>query len=100
MIRNSAKHLDLRIVHVAAIQGTFKLFVGWDNGDKAVLDYAPLITSHHALEPLTDPKLFGSVRVRDDGDEIIWTDDINGGSDSLRQLADEQHAVIQRKKTG
>lgn len=98
MIHNALKYHGIRITQAAAIQGTRKLYVAWDSGDEAVLDYGPLIAVHAALGPLADPRTFQSARVGKHGLEVVWTDAINGGADSLRQLADEQHAVFMRKK--
>ena len=100
MIGNATRHHGIRLINVAAIPRSKKLYVTWDSGEEAILDYEPLIARYQSLKPLEDDTLFQNVEVEAHGWRIRWNDAIDGGADSLRQLAEEQISVIHRRKAG
>lgn len=76
----------------AVIQGVLK--VRWNDGYAAVVDLRPVIERGGVLSYLQDPDRFRQVAVGEYGHTVLWTtdegEDIDFGSDSLRQRAERQ----------
>lgn len=76
----------------AVIQGVLK--VSWKDGYTAVVDLRPVITRGGVLSALQDPDTFREVAVGEYGHAVLWMTDegeeIDLGSDSLRQRAERQ----------
>ena len=76
----------------AVIQGVLK--VRWDDGYTAVVDLRPVIARGGLLSFLQDPDTFRQVAVGEHGHAVLWMTDkgeeIDLGSDSLRQRAERQ----------
>lgn len=87
----------LRLRVVVPIKGTTKLYVEWDNGEEAVVEFKESIHRVKGFKPLADPKIFKKVHLGSWGSCIEWTDEIDFGSDTLRQMAEEQRSVFKRE---
>lgn len=88
---------DLSLRIVAPIKGTTKLYAEWDNGDEAIIDFKASIKAVKGFALLEDKNVFGQARVGSWGASVEWADDIDFGQDTLRQMAEEQGTVINRK---
>lgn len=91
------RFLNLRLRTVTVIKNTNKLYVEWKNGEEAVVDFTESIQTAKGFKPLKDPKIFKKACVGSWGSSIEWPEDIDFGSDTLRQMAEEQGAVFLRK---
>ena len=78
-----------RIVAVAAVAPQ-KLRIDWDNSAQTHVDVSDLIETFRAYAPLRDPELFRQVGVGEHGTDIVWSDDLDMGADTLWRLAQEQ----------
>ena len=67
------------------IEKTTKVYVVWTSGEEAVVEM--------------NENLSG-LRLATWGSTLEWGDEIDIGSDTLRQMAEEQNAVIHRRKAG
>jgi len=55
----------------------FHVETEWQTGQKTVCDLAPVLTSRKIYKDLlSDPRLFGTIAVNEDGNAVIWE---NGG---------------------
>ena len=78
------------------MQGVLKLV--WNDGYEGIVDLRGIIARGPIFEPILDPEYFRQVRVERYGHHIYWGDDeftqIDFGCDRLRELAEEQAALI------
>ncbi|MBM3602711.1 MAG: helix-turn-helix transcriptional regulator [Alphaproteobacteria bacterium] len=80
-----------RIASVSVGENPFTLRIAWAQGGWDVVDISYQINVFRLYEPLRhQPELFQSVRVGDQGTDIVWTDDIDMAADTLWRLAREQ----------
>jgi DNA-binding transcriptional regulator YiaG len=80
-----------RIVAVTADRKPLTLRVHWDKGDETRVDVSGPIGTFRIYAPLRNaPDLFRTVRVGDQGTDIVWTDEIDMSADTLWRLAQEQ----------
>ena len=72
-------------------RGSAGLVVTWDDGRRAEMDLAPIISARGALMPLGDPEIFHRVHLADDGWSVEWPlCGIDFGAAQLRRWSDEQ----------
>lgn len=95
-----AKYIDHRVKYAAPVQGTYKLYVQWKTGEQAVVDFEKTITENKWFHPLKNPETFKTLKITSWGSTIEWSEDMSCGSDTLRHMADEQHAVFGLRKAG
>jgi Protein of unknown function (DUF2442) len=80
------------------IHGVLKL--SWSDGYEGVVDLRGIIAEGEVFEHIRNPENFSEVRVADYGHSIYWLDkdgdEIDFGCDRLRQLAEEQAALLAR----
>ena len=78
------------------MQGVLK--VVWNDGYEGIVDLRGIMARGPIFEPIRDPDHFRQVRVERYGHHIYWGDDeftqIDLGCDRLRELAEEQAALI------
>jgi Protein of unknown function (DUF2442) len=78
------------------MHGVLKL--AWNDGYEGIVDLRGIIARGRIFEPIRDPEYFRQVRVERYGHHIYWGDDeftqIDFGCDRLRELAEEQAALI------
>lgn len=98
MEKNAFQFHGIRITTVFAIPGTRKIYLSWNNGEESVIEYQSVIDRYESLTPLKNDNHFQSIHIADDGWCLEWNEDISVGADSLRQLAEEQGAIIERRK--
>lgn len=89
----------LRITSAEAVlPGVLK--IAWDDGYEGIADLRAIITRGEMFGSLQHPKFFRKVRVADHGHSIFWgkedDEDVDIGCDRLRELAEEQAALIAR----
>ncbi len=89
---------DLRITGAEAIlPGVLKL--AWNDGYEGIVDLRGKIADGEIFQPIRDAGEFKKVRVADYGQYIYWGDEDDGvdfGCDRLRQIAEEQAALLAR----
>jgi hypothetical protein len=73
-----------------AVQGPSTLEIAWDDGRRARIDLAPIISARPVLAPLGGPEEFARVAVSADGWSLEWPSGIEFGAAQLRRWADEQ----------
>jgi hypothetical protein len=81
----------------AVLAGVLKL--AWNDGYEGIVDLRGTIAEGEMFEPIRDPENFKKVRVADYGHYIYWRDENDGvdfGSDRLREIAEEQAALLAR----
>ena len=71
----------------------------WNDGFAGIVDLRPLLTKGEMFEFLrTTPARFDDVKLEEHGHKIFWLDDqgdeIDFGSDSLRQRAERQAGLL------
>ena len=81
----------------AVIFGVVKIV--WKDGFAGIVDLRPLLAKGEMFEFLrTTPSRFDDVKLEDHGHKIFWLDDqgdeIDFGSDSLRQRAERQAGLL------
>lgn len=96
LLHPALRFADLRVKFVFPIKGTTKLYAEWDNDDEAVVDFKNAIQTVKGFKPLENPEIFEKVHIESWGICIEWTDQIDFGSDTLRQMAEEQGSVFKR----
>jgi hypothetical protein len=88
----------LRITRAEAVlPGVLKL--AWNDGYEGIVDLRGKIADGEIFEPIRDREIFKNVRVADFGHHIYWGDEDDGvdfGSDRLREIAEEQAALLAR----
>ena len=95
------KYDEIKITHVSAILDTQKIYVIWDNGEEAVVDFSETIETNKWFQPLKDPEEFQMVKKVSWGWGIEWRCGADAGSDNVRYMGDLQQSVFckQRKKS-
>jgi hypothetical protein len=90
---------DIIAMHSAepVIFGVVKIV--WKDGFAGIVDLRPLLAKGEMFEFLrTDPARFDNLKLEDHGYKIFWLDDqgdeIDFGSDSLRQRAERQAGLL------
>ena len=89
----------LRIVSAEpVVHGVLKLT--WNDGYAGVVDLRGIMTRGKVFEPLASPDYFNAVRVSDHGHSIYWgepnSEDVDFGAERLRQIAEQQAALLAR----
>ena len=88
----------LRItVAEAVLPGVLKL--AWNDGYEGIVDLRGTIADGELFDSIRDPENFKKVRVADYGHHIYWGDEDDGvdfGCDRLREMAEEQAALLAR----
>jgi DNA-binding XRE family transcriptional regulator len=80
-----------RIANVYAGEKPYTLHIIWARGGKDVVDISSQIEMFRLYDPLRhDLRLFQSVRVGDQGTDVVWTEEIDMAADTLWRLAREQ----------
>ena len=95
-----AKYINDRIKYASPVHGTYKLYVQWKTGEEAVVDFEKTIAENKWFQPLKNPEKFQKIQIASWGSTIEWSEDISCGSDTLRCMADEQHAIFGMRKAG
>ena len=76
------------------------LKVAWSDGYEGVVDLRTIMADGEIFESIRDPASFQNVRVENYGHSIYWGDegeeDVDFGCDRLREMAEEQAAMIAR----
>ncbi len=82
----------------AVIPGVLK--IRWDDGYEGIVDIRGLLTAGPIFEPLRDPEYFRTVQVESYGHSIFWGEEgnevVDFGCDRLREMAEEQAALLAR----
>ncbi len=81
----------------AVLPGVLKL--AWNDGYEGIVDLRGTIADGEIFEPIRSPEGFKKVQVAAYGHHIYWGDEDDGidfGSDRLRQIAEEQAALLAR----
>jgi len=80
------------------VYGVLKLV--WNDGYEGVVDLRGIISDGPIFEPIRKPENFSKVRVAKYGHAIYWgeedNEDVDFGCDRLRELAEEQAALLAR----
>jgi hypothetical protein len=80
------------------VHGVLKLV--WNDGYEGVVDLRGIIADGAIFDQIRQPEDFAKVRVAEYGHSIYWGDEDNEevdfGSDRLRELAEEQAALLAR----
>jgi hypothetical protein len=80
------------------IHGVLKL--SWNDGYEGVVDLRGIIADGEVFEHIRNPENFKDVRVAEYGHAIYWLDkdgdEIDFGCDRLREIAEEQAALLAR----
>jgi hypothetical protein len=80
----------------AVLQGVLKLV--WNDGYEGIVDLRGIIADGEIFEHIRDPKSFRKVYVERYGHSIYWgeegNEDVDFGCDRLREIAQEQAALI------
>ncbi len=80
------------------VQGVLKLI--WNDGYEGIVDLRGIIADGKIFEHIRNPDNFKKVRVESYGHSIYWGDEgdeeVDFGCDSLRELAEEQAALLAR----
>ena len=73
------------------VRGGSALAISWDDGRRAQVDLAALISKRAALAPLGERSLFQEAKLSSDGWSVEWpSSGIDFGASQLRRWADEQ----------
>ena len=89
----------LRITRAEAVlPGVLKL--AWNDGYEGVVDLRGVIRDGELFEFIRDPENFRQVRVANFGHSIYWgeedNEEVDFGCDRLREMAEEQAALLAR----
>jgi hypothetical protein len=88
----------LRIMSAEAVlPGVLKL--AWNDGYEGIVDLRGIIADGEIFEQIRNPENFMKVQVADYGHHIYWGDEDDGidfGCDRLREIAEEQAALLAR----
>jgi hypothetical protein len=90
------------ILHITAVEpvvhGVLKL--AWDDGYEGIVDLRGIIAEGELFEHIRDPENFKRVRLESYGHSIYWGEEgdeiVDFGCDRLRELAEEQAALLAR----
>jgi len=97
-VANRVKKLPRIVSAEPVVHGVLK--VVWNDGYEGVVDLRPTIARGRIFTHLQKPKNFRKVRVSDFGHSIEWIDEngdeIDFGCDRLREIAEEQAALLAR----
>ena len=85
------------VTSVAPILGTAMMYLEWNSGERAVLDFGKLTQVSKQFQPLSQPAEFENVSIIGYGGGIEWRCGAGLGSDQLRHMADEQNAVFRAR---
>jgi hypothetical protein len=90
---------NLRITGAqAVIPGVLKLT--WNDGYEGVVDLRGVIADGEIFEHIRDPENFKQVHVESYGHSIYWgeegDEEVDFGCDRLREMAEEQAALLAR----
>ena len=78
--------IPLRKIGSVAVQGGFRLAIGWSEGAKTVVDLADAIEQGGVFSPLSDAALFSKVRVGERGRTIEWPEPTDGSGEPLIEI--------------
>jgi hypothetical protein len=81
----------------AVLPGVLKL--AWNDGYEGIVDLRGTIAAGEVFDPIRDPENFKNVRIAEYGHHIYWGDEDDGvdfGCDRLREMAEEQAALLAR----
>ena len=81
----------------AVVPGVLKL--AWNDGYEGIVDLRGVIADGEIFEPIRNPEEFRRVRIAAYGHSIYWLDEDDGidfGCDRLREIAEEQAALLAR----
>lgn len=82
----------------AVVPGVLK--IGWNDGYQGIVDLRGIIAHGQIFETLRDPTRFSEVQVEAFGHSIFWgedgDEDVDFGCRRLREIAEEQAALIAR----
>jgi hypothetical protein len=82
----------------AVLPGVLKLT--WNDGYEGVVDLRGVIVDGEIFEHIRDPENFKKVRVEGYGHSIYWgeegNEEVDFGCDRLREMAEEQAALLAR----
>ena len=80
------------------VHGVLKLV--WNDGYEGIVDLRGIIADGAIFERIRQPENFAKVRIADYGHSIYWgepdDEDVDFGADRLRELAEEQAALLAR----
>jgi hypothetical protein len=86
------------VVAEAVIQGVLK--IAWNDGYEGIVDLRGVIADGDLFARIRNFDNFKNVRVANYGHSLYWGDedneDVDFGSDRLRELAEEQAALLAR----
>lgn len=86
--------MPLRKISSVAVQGGFRLAIGWSEGAKAVVDLAGAIEQGGVFSPLSDAALFSKVRVGERGRTIEWPEPMGQSGEPLIEIDAEALAAM------
>jgi hypothetical protein len=82
----------------AVVPGVLK--VTWNDGYEGVVDLRGVIADGEIFEHIREPENFKKVRVEGYGHSIYWgeegNEEVDFGCDQLREMAEEQAALLAR----
>jgi hypothetical protein len=82
----------------AVLPGVLKL--AWNDGYEGIVDLRGIIAEGQIFEHIRDPENFKQVRVESYGHSIYWgeegNEEVDFGCDRLREMAEEQAALLAR----
>ena len=89
----------LRILSAEPVlQGVLK--IAWNDGYEGLVDLRGFIGEGEIFEHIRDPRNFKQVRVESHGHSIYWgeegDEEVDFGCDRLREMAEEQAALLAR----
>ena len=89
----------LRITSVEpVVHGVLKL--SWNDGYEGIVDLRGIIADGEIFEHIRNPENFKKVRVANHGHSIYWgeeaDEEVDFGCDRLREIAEEQAALLAR----
>jgi hypothetical protein len=90
------------ILHITAVEavlpGVLKLV--WNDGYEGIVDLRGVIADGKIFEHIRDPENFRNVRLESYGHSIYWgregDEEVDFGCDRLREMAEEQAALLAR----
>ncbi len=80
------------------VHGVLKL--AWNDGYEGIVDLRGIIADGEIFEHIRNPENFRNVRVENHGHSIYWgeegNEEVDFGCDRLREIAEEQAALLAR----
>ncbi len=80
------------------VHGVLK--IGWNDGYEGIVDLRGVIADGPIFEYVRNPENFRQVHIAEYGHSLGWTDtagnEIDFGADRLREIAEEQAALLAR----